>query len=62
MQDKIVVWFAIQANDALDCEITWHLTKEDAMQNDVEDDDDYGDITVGPVETYLGSNIYLKAM
>ena len=57
----VTVWYALQANDGMECEITWHFTKESAQVNDVEDDDDYGDITVGSVETYEGSPTHLKA-
>lgn len=56
----ITIWYALQGNDGLEVEISWHLTKESALV-DVEDDDDYGSISVGSVETFEGSEVHIKA-
>jgi len=58
----VTIWLAIQANDGLEVEYTYYRERTDALVNDVEDDDDYGDITVLEVPTYEGSSIHKCAI
>ena len=57
----VTIWYAIQANDGMECDISWHLSRDTAEIDDVADDDDYGDVLIGSIETYIGSETYLKA-
>lgn len=62
MLEKIVIWYSIQNGGDGSAYPTWYLTFEDADWDQDNMYEGWGEPCNGSVETFIGSDIYLKAI
>lgn len=60
--EKVVVWFSIQNGGDGSAYPFWFLTEEEAALDQEDMDEGWGEPCIGSVETFIGSDIYNKAL
>lgn len=62
MLEKVVVWYSIQNGGDGSTYLHWFLTKKEANLDQENMDEGWGEPCIGSVETFIGSDIYNKAL
>jgi len=58
---KVVVWYSIEGGGDGSAYNNWFLTQNEASQNQEDQEEGWGEECIGSVETYEGSDVFLKA-
>jgi hypothetical protein len=60
--EKIEIWYSIQNGWRRSAYPVWFLTEEEAYEHQESMDPGWGEDCIGSVETFVGSDIHLKAI
>ena len=60
--EKVVVWFSVVSGGDGSAFNRWYLTEAEAEFDQDDTDEPWGEPCLGSVETFIGSDIYNKAL
>lgn len=60
--EKVTVWYSPQNGGDGSVYLYWFLTQKEAEDSQENADDNWGEDCSGSIETFVGSDVYLKAL